>query len=260
MVKQIAPLAGCPLWGRSWPGCIGVASGSNASCGPMPRRPDCSSGGQSEDREPRRDRVLGGGATALGLPGPGRLARGAGEGGAAPVVLPPLLRGVGVRQGAARVPGVPERRGTPPARQGTAGAVRDRPLGRRSRRTVQRANAAIATDGGERVTRRHYGDHELAEVPPGVVQWALGGGRLHSLAAERTRWSTVLLQRGTSGVDSGLGEAGPAGGLDRGQHRPDVVVGAVIDRGEAVDEPVVEHRPRGRVVAQTDQQVPDLGP
>jgi hypothetical protein len=39
--------------------------------------------------------------------------------------------------------------------------------------TVQRANAAIATEGGERVTRRHYGDHELAKVP-GVVQWARG--------------------------------------------------------------------------------------
>jgi hypothetical protein len=33
--------------------------------------------------------------------------------------------------------------------------------------TVQRANAAIATEGGERVTRRHYGDHELAKVPRG---------------------------------------------------------------------------------------------
>jgi hypothetical protein len=34
--------------------------------------------------------------------------------------------------------------------------------------TVQRAYSAIATDGGERVTRRHYGDHQLAEVPPGL--------------------------------------------------------------------------------------------
>jgi hypothetical protein len=51
---------------------------------------------------------------------------------------------------------------------------------------VQQTYAAIATDGGERVARRHYSDHELAEAP-GAVQWALGGGRPRSLAAERTR-------------------------------------------------------------------------
>jgi hypothetical protein len=28
----------------------------------------------------------------------------------------------------------------------------------------------IATDGGEKVARRHYSDHELAEVFPGAVQ------------------------------------------------------------------------------------------
>jgi RNA polymerase sigma-70 factor (ECF subfamily) len=38
--KEIARLLEVPL-GRSWPGCIGVASGSNRSCGPTPRRPDC---------------------------------------------------------------------------------------------------------------------------------------------------------------------------------------------------------------------------
>jgi hypothetical protein len=42
--------------------------------------------------------------------------------------------------------------------------------------TVQQAYAAIATDGGERVARRHYSDHELAQVPPGAVRWALGMG------------------------------------------------------------------------------------
>jgi hypothetical protein len=33
---------------------------------------------------------------------------------------------------------------------------------------VQQTYAAIATDGGERVARRHYSDHELAEAPPGL--------------------------------------------------------------------------------------------
>src|SRR4029450_200319 len=79
-------------WGRSWPGCIGVPSGANASCGPIPRRLASSSGGQSDDREPRCDRVLGGGAATVGVPGPGRFPPGAGEDRAAPVVLPPLLR------------------------------------------------------------------------------------------------------------------------------------------------------------------------
>jgi hypothetical protein len=55
-----------------------------------------------------------------------------------------------------------------------------------------------------------------------------------------------------------VAETGPAGGLDDGHHGPDVVVGGVIDRGEAPDEPVVERRPRGGVLAQADQQVPDL--
>jgi hypothetical protein len=32
---------------------------------------------------------------------------------------------------------------------------------------VQQTYAAIATDGGERVARRHYSDHELAESPRG---------------------------------------------------------------------------------------------
>jgi len=74
----------------------------------------------------------------------------------------------------------------------------------------------------------------------------------------RSYWSVVLPQRGRSGVDSPLGEAGPAGGLDGGQHRPDVVVGGVTDGGEPVDESVVEYRPGGRVVGQGDQEVLDL--
>ena len=49
--KEIARLLDVPL-GRSWPGCIGAASGSNKSYGRTPRRPDSSSGGQCNDREP----------------------------------------------------------------------------------------------------------------------------------------------------------------------------------------------------------------
>ena len=41
--------------------------------------------------------------------------------------------------------------------------------------TVQQADAAIATGAGETVARQLYSDQELAEVPPGAIQWALGG-------------------------------------------------------------------------------------
>src|SRR4029450_13371552 len=74
----------------------------------------------------------------------------------------------------------------------------------------------------------------------------------------RSYWSAVLPQRRRSGVDSPLGEAGPAGGLDGGQHGPDVVVGGVTDGGEPVDESVVEYRPGGRVAGQGDQELADL--
>jgi RNA polymerase sigma-70 factor, ECF subfamily len=37
-----SPACSMSPWGRSWPGCIGVVSGSNRSCGRTPRRPDCS--------------------------------------------------------------------------------------------------------------------------------------------------------------------------------------------------------------------------
>jgi hypothetical protein len=43
-----------------------------------------------------------------------------------------------------------------------------------------------------------------------------------------------------------LGKAGPPGGLDGGQHHADVVVGGVLDRGEALDETASERGPRGR--------------
>jgi hypothetical protein len=42
--------------------------------------------------------------------------------------------------------------------------------------TVQRAYAAIASGAGATVARRHYSDQELAEVPHGAIEWALGVG------------------------------------------------------------------------------------
>ena len=103
-------------WGRSWPGCIGAASGSNKSYGRMPRRPDSSSGDSAMTVKPgvipcsEAVRQLGTTWTAV-------TPEDQGEGGAAPVVLPQLLRGAGVRHAAARVPGLPERRGAPLTRQ-----------------------------------------------------------------------------------------------------------------------------------------------
>src|SRR4029453_8038710 len=141
---------------------------------------------QSDDRTPGRDLVLGSGAAVVGLSRPRRDARGPGEGGAAPVVLPQLLWGAGVRHAAARVPGLPERRGAPRTRQGPARAVPDRPLGgpmardlmfqQEIKETVQQAYAAIAGGGGETVARRPCGAKELAEAPAGAVPWALGVG------------------------------------------------------------------------------------
>jgi hypothetical protein len=45
--------------------------------------------------------------------------------------------------------------------------------------------------------------------------------------------------------------------MNRGQHGPDVVVGGVVEQPEAVDEPVGQERPRRRVVAEFDQELPD---
>ena len=125
--KEIAGLLDVPL-GTVLAGCIGVASGSSRSCGPTPRRPDSSSRGQSDDRTPGRDPVLGGGSAVVGLLGPGRLARGAGEGRAAPVVLPQLLREL---EFAKQLRGFLATQGADelPPHQGPAGAVRGRPGG-----------------------------------------------------------------------------------------------------------------------------------
>ncbi len=66
--------------------------------------------------------------------------------------------------------------------------------------TVRRAYSAIETGGGETVARRLYSEQELAEVPPGAVEWALGVGNPVRYA---------LLQPGETVLDIGSG-----GGID----------------------------------------------
>jgi SAM-dependent methyltransferase len=44
------------------------------------------------------------------------------------------------------------------------------------RDSVRRAYSAISSGGGETVARRFYSSEELAEVPPGAVEWALSVG------------------------------------------------------------------------------------
>jgi arsenite methyltransferase len=66
--------------------------------------------------------------------------------------------------------------------------------------TVRQAYAAIETGGGETVARRLYSEQELAEVPPGAIEWALGVGNPVRYA---------LLQPGETVLDIGSG-----GGID----------------------------------------------
>ena len=66
--------------------------------------------------------------------------------------------------------------------------------------TVRRAYGAIETGGGESVARRLYSEDELAEVPPGAIEWALGVGNPVRYA---------LLQPGETVLDIGSG-----GGID----------------------------------------------
>jgi arsenite methyltransferase len=65
---------------------------------------------------------------------------------------------------------------------------------------VRQAYASIETGGGETVARRLYSEQELAEFPPGAVDWALGVGNPVRYA---------LLQPGETVLDIGSG-----GGID----------------------------------------------
>jgi SAM-dependent methyltransferase len=83
---------------------------------------------------------------------------------------------------------------------------------------VRQAYASIETGGGETVARRLYSEQELAEVPPGAVDWALGVGNPVRYALLRPG-ETVLDIGSGGGIDTILtahrvGPDGKAIGLD----------------------------------------------
>ena len=83
---------------------------------------------------------------------------------------------------------------------------------------VRQAYAAIETGGGETVARRLYSELELAEVPTGAVEWALGVGNPVRYAFLQRR-ETVLDIGSGGGIDTILaarrvGPEGAAIGLD----------------------------------------------
>lgn len=84
--------------------------------------------------------------------------------------------------------------------------------------TVQQAYAAITSGGGQMVARRLYSDQELAEVPPGAVEWALGVG--NPVRYARLQPGQVVVDVGSGGgIDTVLaakrvGPEGHAIGLD----------------------------------------------
>jgi SAM-dependent methyltransferase len=86
------------------------------------------------------------------------------------------------------------------------------------RRAVRDAYAEIPTGGGTPVTRRSYSDDELAHVPAGAIQWALGVGNPVRHAALRS--GDIVLDVGSGGgIDTILAalQVGPTGrviGLD----------------------------------------------
>jgi ubiquinone/menaquinone biosynthesis C-methylase UbiE len=86
------------------------------------------------------------------------------------------------------------------------------------KQAVREAYAAIATGGGESVAGRLYTDQELAELPSGAVEWALGVGNPVRYAMLQP--GQVVLDIGSGGgVDTILaarrvGPGGKAIGLD----------------------------------------------
>jgi len=83
---------------------------------------------------------------------------------------------------------------------------------------VRQAYSAISAGGGESVARRLYNDDELAEVPTGAVDWALGVGNPVRYALLRP--GEIVLDIGSGGgIDTLLaarrvGPGGKAFGLD----------------------------------------------
>ena len=84
--------------------------------------------------------------------------------------------------------------------------------------TVRQAYAAISSGAGESVARRLYTDQELAELPPGAVEWALGVGNPVRYAMPRPGEAVLDVASG-GGIDTILaarrvGPRGRAIGLD----------------------------------------------
>jgi arsenite methyltransferase len=83
---------------------------------------------------------------------------------------------------------------------------------------VQQAYGAITSGGGELVARRLYADQELAEVPSGAIDWALGVGNPVRYAMLRPGERALDVGSG-GGIDTILaarrvGPGGKAVGLD----------------------------------------------
>jgi SAM-dependent methyltransferase len=104
---------------------------------------------------------------------------------------------------------------------------------------VRQAYAAIETGGGETVARRLYSEQELAEVPPGAIEWALGVGNPVRYALLQPS-ETVLDIGSGGGIDTILaarrvGPEGAAIGLD--------VVEQMLERarGHATEAGVADH-------------------
>jgi SAM-dependent methyltransferase len=97
------------------------------------------------------------------------------------------------------------------------------------REAVRRAYAEVSTGGGETVARRLYTDEELAEIPPGAIEWSLGVGNPVRYAFLRAG-ETVLDVGSGGGIDTILaahrvGPEGKAVGLD--------ITDAMCERGRA---------------------------
>jgi arsenite methyltransferase len=108
-------------------------------------------------------------------------------------------------------------------------ATRDLMFQNEIRDNVRQAYAAIESGGGETVARRLYSEQELAEVPPGAVEWALGVGNPVRYAFLQPG-ETVLDIGSGGGIDTILaarrvGPQGAAIGLD--------VVEQMLDRARA---------------------------
>jgi SAM-dependent methyltransferase len=103
--------------------------------------------------------------------------------------------------------------------------------------TVRQAYAAIETGGGETVARRLYSEQELAEVPRGAVEWALGVGNPVRYALLQPG-ETVLDIGSGAGIDTILaarrvGADGAAIGLDVVEQMLERARGHAIEAGVA---------------------------